>query len=185
MKYSALFIIILFISCNQNSNKIENTIDLKVNTNLLSDSIYFVPNKNLSFYPPRYWARIDTSDSEIYIKLSEQLGINLLAIFKLKYPDCILIVTDFSETSADFYNLILKDPNTYFNKDSIWNAIQPSSFKYNSRSFFQLVLQNAELIIFKIFIYSNREVYELDYVIPRTEIVNYVQSVESSIGSIH
>jgi hypothetical protein len=70
-------------------------------------------------------------------------------------------------------------------QDSIWTNVESSLFIYKSYEIIQVVSQNSELVIFKLLTHRLSELYELDYIIPRSEININMQSVESSIGSLN
>lgn len=176
----------VLLSCNNNANKKNaDTVSFTINKSLLSNQKYLAPNESFSVYPPKDWNRIEAYDSEIGQMLSNQLDSSLLAMYVHDASNCMLIITDMSKKGAEFVEAVLKAPDTFYNKDSTWIDIQSSNFEYKSYTINQIVFQNADLVVFKLFIHSLSELYELDYIVPRAELNNFVKSVESSIGSIN
>jgi hypothetical protein len=49
----------------------------------------------------------------------------------------------------------------------------------------KIVSQNSDLVVFKLLTHRLSELYELDYIIPRSEIEINIQSVESSISTLN
>ena len=99
--------------------------------------------------------------------------------------NCALIISELPETNYDIIKGLLGKSNSFPNKDSIWTNVESSIFKYKSYEIIQVVSQNSNLVIFKLLTHRLSELYELDYIIPRSEININMQSVESSIGSLN
>ena len=64
-------------------------------------------------------------------------------------------------------------------------SVESSVFNYKTYEIIQTVSQNSNLVIFKLLTHRLSELYELDYIIPRSGINIKIQSVESSIGSLN
>ena len=75
--------------------------------------------------------------------------------------------------------------NSYPKQDSIWSNVKSSIFMYKRYEIIQVVSQNSDLVVFKLLTHRLSELYELDYILPRSEIKINMQSVESSIGSLN
>jgi hypothetical protein len=109
----------------------------------------------------------------------------LLAIYKSDSTNCALIISELPETNFDILRGLLDKSNSYPIRDSIWTNVQSSVFRYKTYEIIQIVSQNSNLIVFKLLTHRLSELYELDYIIPRSEININMQSVESSIGSLN
>lgn len=174
---------LLFISCQQ-SNKQVISAEFKVNKSLLSDSS-FASKTGFTIYPPKNWLKTDSFNSELQNKVLYRLDNKLLAIYKSDSTNCALIISELPETNFDIIKGLLGKTNSYPRQDSIWTNVQSSVFMYKNYEIIQVVSQNSNLVIFKLLTHRLSELYELDYIIPRSEININMQSVESSIGSLN
>jgi hypothetical protein len=186
IKMKALIIlsafILLFISC-QRSNKKVISAEFKVNRSLLSDSS-FASKTGFSINPPKNWSKTESYNSELQNKVLYRTDNELLAIYKSDSTNCALIISELPESNFDLIKGLLDKSNSYPKRDSIWTNIQSSVFRYKTYEIIQIVSQNSKLIVFKLLTHRLSELYELDYIIPRSEIKINMQSVESSIGSL-
>jgi hypothetical protein len=174
---------LILISCHQfNKNIIEA--EFNVNRSLLSDSS-FKSTTGFSIYPPKKWSKTDSYNSELKDKLFHRLDNKLLAIYKSDSTNCTLIISELSEYNYDNLKRLLANPDSFKKQDTLQTNVQSSIFKYKSYEIIQIVSQNSELVIFKLFTHRLSELYELDYVIPRGEINSNMLPVESSIGSLN
>jgi hypothetical protein len=174
---------LLFISCQQSNKKVVSA-EFKVNKELLSDSS-FVSKTGFSINPPINWSRNEFYNSELQKKALNRLDNKLLAIYKSDSTNCALIISELPETNFDIIRGLLDKSNSNSNHDSIWTNVQSSVFRYKTYEIIQFVSQNSNLVVFKLLTHRLSELYELDYIIPRSEINRNMQSVESSIGSLN
>lgn len=174
---------LLLISCQQSNKKVVE-VEFNVNKLLLSESS-FVSKTGFSINPPKNWSKTESYNSELQNKILYRLDNKLLAIYKSDTTNCALIISELPETNFDIIKGLLDKFKFYPTQDSIWINVQSSIFKYKNYEIIQIVSQNSDLIIFKLFTHRLSESYELDYIIPRSEINTIMQSVESSIGSIN
>jgi hypothetical protein len=174
---------LLFFSCQQ-SNKQVISAEFKVNRSLLSDSS-FASKTGFSIYPPKNWLKTDSFNSELQSKVLYRLDNKLLAIYKSDSTNCALIISELPESNYDIIKGSLGKTNSSPRQDSIWTSVESSVFTYKTYEIIQVVSQNSKLIIFKLLTHRLSELYELDYIIPRSEININMQSVESSIGSLN
>jgi hypothetical protein len=184
LKHFAYLTALIFLFSCQQANKKVTEAEFSVNKLLLSDSS-FKSNDGFIISPPGRWFKTGSYDSVLRAKTSYRADNKLLAIYKSDTADCALIISELPETTFDAVKGYLNKTESYPGKDTIWTNVQSSVFKYKSFEIIQFVLQNSELIIFKLFTHRSSELYELDYIIPRNEINKYLQSVESSIGSMN
>jgi hypothetical protein len=181
--FAYLIALIFLFSCQQANKKITEA-EFSINKLLLSDSS-FKSNKGFFISPPKRWFKTGSYDSVLRAKTSIRSDNKLLAIYKSDTADCALIITELPEATFSVVRGSLNKTDSYPGKDTIWTNVQSSIFKYKSFEIIQFVLQNSELVVFKLFAHRSSELYEMDYIIPRNEINKYLQSVESSIGSIN
>ena len=174
---------LILISCQNFKEKVVE-VEFNVNKSLLSDSS-FISKTGFSINPPKNWLKTESYKSDLQNKILNLLDNKLLAIYKSDSTNCTLIISELPETNFDIKKRLIEKPNSYPKQDSIWTKVQSSIFKYKTYEVIQIVSQNSELIIFKLFTHRLSELYELDYVIPRSEITSNMQSVESSIGSLN
>jgi hypothetical protein len=174
---------LLIISCQQTGKKVISA-EFDVNKSLLSD-ISFVSESGFSIYPPKAWLKTESFNSELQKKILYRLENKLSAIYKSDSTNCALIISELPESNFDINKRLLNKPDSYQKHDSLWTNIQSSVFRYKSYEIIQIVSQNSDLIIFKLLTHRLSESYELDFIIPRSEISKNIQSVESSIGSIN
>ena len=174
---------LLLISCQQHDKKV-SIVEFNVNKSLLSDSS-FVSKTGFSINPPKNWSKTESYNSELQNKVLYHLDNKLLAIYKSDSTNCALIISELPETNFDIIRGLLDKSNSYPIRDSIWTNVQSSVFRYKTYEIIQIVSQNSNLIVFKLLTHRLSELYELDYIIPRSEININMQSVESSIGSLN
>jgi hypothetical protein len=180
--FISVFTLIL-ISCHQ-SNKNIIEAEFNVNRSLLSDSS-FKSKTGFSIYPPKKWLKAESYNSELESKVFSRLDNKLLAIYKSDTTNCALIISELPESGFKNIKQLLQKPDLFTKQDTIHTNVQSSIFKYKSYEIIQIVSQNSELVIFKLFTHRLSELYELDYVIPRSEININMQPIESSIGSLN
>jgi hypothetical protein len=174
---------LILISCQHHKAKVIE-VEFNVNNSLLSDSS-FISKTGFRINPPKKWVKTDSFDSELQNKILYRIDSKLLAIYKSDTTNCALIISELPESDFVLIKRLLETRNPSLNQDSIWTKVQPSFFKYKTYEVVQIVSQNSKMIVFKLFTHRLSELYELDYVIPRSEININMQSVESSIGSLN
>lgn len=174
--------ILLSISCQHSGNKVISA-EFKVDRSLLSDSS-FVSETGFRINPPRNWIKTESFNSELQKKILYRHDNKLLAIYKSDSTNCALIISELPATNFDLVKDLLVKTNSFPKQDSIWTNIESSIFMYKNNEIIQVVYQNSNLVIFKLLTHRLSELYELDYIIPRSEINFNIQSVESSIGSL-
>ena len=174
---------LLFLSCQKSGKKVISA-EFNVDRSLLSDSS-FVSKTGFRITPPKNWSKTESYNSELQKKVLNHLDNKLLAIYKSDSTNCALIISELPKTDFDVIKGLLGKTNSYTRQDSIWTNIQSSVFMYKTYEIIQIVSQNSDLLTFKLLTHRLSELYELDYIIPRSEIEINIQSVESSIGSLN
>ena len=176
-------IFLLFLSCQKSGKKVISA-EFNVDRSLLSDSS-FVSKTGFRINPPKNWLKTESYNSELQNKVLNHLDNKLLAIYKSDSTNCALIISELPETNFDIIKGLLGKTNSNAWQDSIWTNVQSSVFKYKTYEIIQIVSQNSDKVIFKLLTQRLSELYELDYIVPRSEININMQSVESSIGSLN
>jgi hypothetical protein len=179
-----LFVVsLLLMSCQQPEKNIISA-EFTINKSLLSDSL-FASETGFSINPPKNWEKTGSFNSLLQEKILYHSDNKLLAIYKSDTTNCALIISELPESSFEIMKRLLGKTNQSPKQDSIWTNVQSSIFKYKTFEIIQTVFQNAELVIFKLVTRRLSESYELDYIIPRSEIDINIQSVESSIATLN
>jgi hypothetical protein len=176
-------LIFLFSGCQQTEKNVV-TAEFNVNKLLLSDSP-FVSKSGFSVNPPSYWLKTESFNSELQKKVMNHIDNKLLAIYRSDSTNCALIISELPESNFDIIKGLLDKSSFPESHDSIWTKVQSSIFKYKTYDIIQVVSQNSEMVVFKLLTHRLSELYELDYIIPRSKINLNMQSVESSIGSLN
>jgi hypothetical protein len=179
---SLTLLFLLLVGCRQSDKRVVEA-EFNVNKSILSDSA-FVSNSGFSIYPPLNWRKTESYNNELEKGIMYRLDNKLLSVFKSDSSDCALIISELPESNFELLKELQKS-NSFSNHDSAWTNVQSSIFRYRTYEIIQIVSQNSEMINFKLFTHRLKELYELDYIIPRAEINLKIQSVESSIGSIN
>jgi len=186
MKKDSLFLVLfsfILISCNQPNQKVVEAL-FNVNKALLSDSA-FISKTGFNIYPPRYWSLTETYNSELQNRTLHRSDNKLLAVYKCDTSNCALIISELPEANYQLIKQFTNEQNPDSVQDSLWTNVQTSVFKYKTYELIQIVSQNSEMINFKLYAHRLSELYELDYIIPRSEINSNMQCIESSIGSLN
>jgi len=175
------------ISCDSNKKDdlgVIEKVEFNVNYEKLSNYYTFSDSSTI-FYPPKKWNKNNKSD--VY-KLNEKLSddvidIILEDIFTSPGGSYILISKVQSEKSN--FNYIPEDflelMKTQFGVDNIIYH----TFFINNILVREYLIDTEEVIIFKNFINSNNQNYQLDYIILKNSYNEDIESIESSIGSLN
>ena len=174
--YLAVF---FFVGCYNPTD--DNEVEFKIDRTLLADSSFFY--KGLQLFPPKNWIKSDLGILPSG-NIPESLASSIIATFQSDTSQCFMIITLLPEMPVSLPDSMLANPGKFFNKDSTWMAIQPSQFNYHSFICRQFVLQNSDIVVFKLLLTRDSKNFELDYIVPRNYIPILAKSVESSIGSI-
>jgi len=158
---------VLLVCCRQSAEKVVE-VEFNVDKTKLSDSA-FVSNAGFNIYPPLNWRRTESYNAELGKKIMYLIDNRLLSVYKSDSTNCALIISELPEPNFNLIRGLLKS-NSFSTMDSTWTNVQSSVFRYKTYEIIQIVSQNSELIIFKLFTHRLSELYELDYIIPRDEI---------------
>lgn len=148
---------------------------------------------NLSIGVPINWLAMD---DEFINSLKSKLLINdyrnseLRCGYINKVDTSIMVLIDISGIESSVFSSLKNNYVEILNANGIWTNIQLQEFVYKSFRIEQYVLQNAQLLNFKLICYDRdvlgaaSPMFELMYFLNRKELANNIRSVESSIGSM-
>jgi hypothetical protein len=174
----------LTIECTKREAKnTRNDLAFDVNEKLLGDS-YLDSISNMTLRVPIGWKDSDyNSDDTLKAKVSLlRHNSNSKKLYLDSLQKASLIVSYFN--NPDGLNQIFANPDSAFNATKDWVSIDKSQFILNGQETFQFLLQNKNVINFKLLIRSSNTILQLDYFVDRAQYMYEVKKIESSIGSI-
>lgn len=183
-----LITLLIFMSCGRKIRSESGTEAMfTVDTNLLMLPFYDAGDFTVGV--PKQWIAVDSSQKNQIAN-----GLSSLAGGVPKLYNAWLSLSDSSALLMNYYanvptdwikNLSTQTQNT-FNSGHDWVNVQYAQFIHHQKDFHQVVLQNKQIVVFRVFMKGNRlnDYYELNYIIHRRFYDRIIQSVESSIGSI-
>ena len=93
---------------------------------------------------------------------------------------CTRVNAQFEELQRAFNN-----PDSAYNSNKQWNSVLKSNFMLNGISVNQFLLQNADLVNFRLVCIDGlKNKFQLDYIMSRNAYLLQIKKVESSIGTI-
>lgn len=188
----------VFICCsgcglNNESSKVITEAEFNVDSSLLNplpttDSIL-----NISIGIPRDWELMDDefrSSLKSSLIISDYKNSELRNGYINRVDSSIMLLIDISGIDNSVFSSLKNNYVEVLNANGMWTDVQLQEFVYKSFRIEQYVLQNTQLLNFKLICYD-REVpgaispkFELLYFLNRKDLANNIKSVESSIGSI-
>ncbi len=153
-----------------------------VNDSLLSKR-YVDTKLNLVFSPPKGFNEVEKSISNT--KLLDSLsGLKLehKKVFFNKDDTALIVVSKVNETLA--VKQLVKKNRSYIDKK--WNKPIFSEFYSNAIRFNQFILLDDKYVVFKLMIKPNKELVEINYIIPKNNYDEaFAKRIESSLGTIN
>lgn len=178
-------IVLLIVIIQACATKTENNqMNFQVDTSLLAEFPYKATKDGIGVYPPKEWKRHDAT-SLLFKQLQETNHATIVALYAPESEDAMLMVNETQGMDASLLTEITGNPSAYYNQDSIWNAVMHDNFRYKDFDINQIILQNDQLVIFKLFVQQNSRLLELNYMLPAGASPQTMKSVESSIGSLY
>jgi hypothetical protein len=180
--FRIVFLIVIFQACTpKNAN---DQMNFQVDPSLLAEYPYLATKDGMGLYPPKEWKWHDTTSS-LFKQLQVANKANIMALYSPEAEDAMLMINETQGMDASLLLEIVGNPAAYYNQDSIWNAVMHDRFQYKEFDINQIILQNDQLVIFKLFVQFNSKLMELNYMLPSDASPQTMKSVESSIGSIY
>jgi hypothetical protein len=174
-----------FIGCAPGlSNDNDHEMTFHVDASLLSTIPYLSESSGIGLYPPAGWISADSSHL-LPEGVSEKLFSEMKAVYYSPETESILLIQDFPVADTALVKRIAENPTAWYNSDSTWTSMMSDTFKYKGFNIQQFVLQNAQLVVFKLFVHNQPGIIELNYVVQPGVGPETMKSVESSIGSIY
>jgi hypothetical protein len=182
---------IILVSCSDNEKLpgSEQILLFEIDDKLLSDSVQ-LPAYNLKFNPPKNWEPISKGLFDSLVQkiqtqqLSDSIKIIPLHVFFSELNQSILNVSAVEIQSSNLENTIDQFEQREIDKAGIQN-FKRADFVKDSLSVTQFLIEENNLIIFKIFVRINQNrIAEFDYIVPKNIYAGEIKSIESSIGSI-
>jgi hypothetical protein len=94
---------------------------------------------------------------------------------------CTRVNAQLEELKRAFTN-----PDSAYNSNKQWNSVLKSNFMLNGISVNQFLLQNNELVNFRLVCIDGlKNKFQIDYIMSRNAYLIQIKKVESSIGTIH
>lgn len=192
-----LFSIVL-ISCvgcgpDREPSEVVTEAEFNVDSSLLKSHSVLDSALNLSIGIPMDWSLLD---EEFENMLKSNLLINDYKNSEMRFgyinkaDTSIMILIDVRGIDSSVFLSLKNNYIEILNANSIWTDVQLQEFVYKSFRIEQYVLQNTQLLNFKLICYD-REVpgstspkFEILYFLNKKDLESNIKSVESSIGSI-
>ena len=141
----------------------------------------------ISYNPPINWVENDSVFKKIetvFNQNKDNYSIKLKNLFWNKSSQSIMTVSSFDDISPEKFNYILQNYKTVFNSKNQWSNIKKGEYFYKKYWINQFLLQNKDLITFKLIIQKEtKEIFEVNYIIPSKQYQKFMKNIESSIGS--
>lgn len=177
------FVAMLGVSCG-NQQPTDNTISFRVNQELLSETVFSTKDELLRLQPPQNWVQLNSNDT-VYMVFAEVMQHKLAAVFLDAKTEASLLISEVSADEMLAMEQVFENPDLYYNSNNNWLSVQHGDFNYNSYQINQIVLQNQDIVIYKLFASRMGKTYEINYSVPRAYAEQILRAVESSIGSIN
>lgn len=188
---SLLFFLVLLtlLSCSGSEKSAELASDLKFDVNpLLLDEDFSDSLTGMRLKIPLGWENLSTSKSESLKSKFEvhlQQDSSIVAIYIDTLNQASLIISRKYQWDDSDLKRMYNTPDSVFNEAKQWDPIMKSDFMLNGLSVHQFLLQNKELVNFKLICGKGMgRKFQIDYVIGRATYLKQVKKVESSIGTI-
>ncbi|UCH15341.1 MAG: hypothetical protein JSV22_05080 [Bacteroidales bacterium] len=191
---SLAFLYFFLTGCNlkQESNNALIEAKFNIDDNLL-DTIPFIDSSlYLSIQKPIKWTNLD-SGFETTIKSSlltnDYKDANLTGGFFNRQDSSFMVILDISSVDSMGFSNLRNNYTEILNKNNFWNNIQFQEFKHGCYRIEQYVLQNEQILNFKLICYEiglerRQPKFEILYILNRKKIEENIKSIESSIGSL-
>jgi hypothetical protein len=185
----ALSVLISFawISCQPKQPEKKSDLQFTVNPELLG-YVYTDTVSRFSVGIPKGWIPLTALDSTIQLKfmnVEDSIALERIFLDSLQQGGSVLI-TSLAETDSVMFGKVYKNPDSAFNQQKIWQQILKSTFYHNGLFIRQYLLQNNDLVTFRLVITKGlRFPVQIDYVLSRNTYMQHVKKIESSIGSIN
>ena len=188
---SIFFIHFSFFSCSSDTRPANDRsiplMEFVVDQALLGD-VFRDSTLNVEFQPPARWTKADAQTKEMVAALIDSLSrypVRLTEIFYDSASQSVAVLSDLSEVDTELYGKITSEYEQVFNAGKTWDDVKMATFRFNNLTAHQLLLQNQQMVNFKLLFFKNLDnKFQVDYIVPRQVYAEKVRHIESSIGSI-
>lgn len=189
--FSILSIFLLFPSCSSDTRSANDRsipeMEFAVDKTLLGD-VFRDSALQVEFHPPARWIKADPRTKEMMAVVIDSLNPYPLRIKEVFYDSTsqsMALLSDLSGARVETRDKIIGDYEQVFNAGKMWNDVKMATFRFNDLTTDQLLLQNQQMVNFKLIFFKNRDIpFQVDYIVPRQTYAEKVRYIESSIGSI-
>lgn len=176
-------LIILDGCTNSDSKAKRNDLAFEVNEKFLGES-YLDSLSNITLRIPVGWKDSDdSSDNTLQSKMSllrQNSNSKKFYLDSLQKASLIISYIDQPEN----LDLIFTNPDSVYNTTKNWMSITKSQFVLNGLETFQFLLQNQNVVNFKLLVRGRNTTLQVDYIVDRASYIQEIKKIESSIGSI-
>ena len=183
-----LIILVAFFEYSCKEKKVENSLGFNIDNSLLKSE--FVDSlAGINLRAPLGWDDL-SNDKNKKLKYRLNLDFKKGADIKAFYIDTVnqacLIVSNLNLLTDRDIKHIFNNPDSSYNLDKKWEQIMKSEYILNGLDVTQFLLQNAQIINFKLILRNgDNKIYQVDYLSGREMYLKNVKKIESSIGTIN
>jgi len=191
-----LLFLTLIVGCvshkNDDSDR-PDEMEFNIDPELLGSTVH-LDEKGISFQPPREWTQLS---DEIFDEAVRQLkqfqtdheyfSIHPVNIFLHPRHGSTLIISEISadESFSDPSEMIERFHKKLEDRFEDQN-VRETVFLKDGIYFHQYLIQSQDKVNFKLLFYNAAaDLFQVDYVVPRSVYLSESRAIESSIGSIH
>jgi hypothetical protein len=182
-----IFISFFWICCQPKQPEKKSDLQFTVNPELLGN-VYTDSISGFTVSIPKGWLPLTVFDSTIqskFMDVEDSIALGRIFLDSLQQGGSVLI-TSLAETDSVMFGKVYQNPDSAFNQQKIWQQILKSAFYHNGLYIRQYLLQNNDLVTFRLVITEGlRFPVQIDYVLGRNTYMQHVKKIESSIGSIN
>ncbi len=181
----ALITVFLIFSCGKERDEME----FNVKPELLAGR-YQNKTFGFSFSPPK--GCIELPDSlakplaeqlKSKISATQDISVEPVEFFVNEEDMLICIVSELKNFQAN--DGTIQQYQQMIRQTARNNNIQQTSYRYHKFQIFQSLIMSNDMVQFKLFFpQKDKPSFQLDYVVPKSLYVKYVEAIESSIGSV-
>jgi hypothetical protein len=198
MKVAPIYLLLLFLllSCNNKKNQTILPVEAEfvVDDSLLNGESFIDSTLNLSLRIPKNWISLNSDLLEIVniaVLVDEYKTAELKGGFYNPKDTSFMIIIDLSNVNKLYLSDLHLNYKTLLNKNKTFDDIQFQEFNHKFFGIEQYVLQNENILSFKLICSNLRSreqkmnSFEVMYLINRNKVNENIKSIESSIGSLN
>ena len=188
LHYILILFSIILIGCIKTKETSQTNDDLlfDINYTLLGESFYDTA-LGMKMKIPLGWKKVSMlNDKALALKLKQ---LHLDSLGSKMYIDTAqhasILISKIDNLTTEYLRRMYNNPDSTYNLLKQWDSVIKSEFSINGIPTYQFLLQNKDLINFKLlFTGKTKQKFQVDYFIERSNYLGLVKKVESSIGTI-